>query len=78
MTSTTTALDISYTQRTSRSSGSFWFVPESAPLGEPLVCVSRDGYGEHVLPFRCIKTESGWINSRTKTPLHLKIVGWKY
>ncbi len=72
------ALDVAYTQRISRSRSSYWNLPADAPLDEPLVCVATDSLGQYVLPFRCIKTRSGWINSRTKTPLHLTIAGWKY
>lgn len=78
MSAASVALDVSYTQRISRSSSALWFVPSDAPLDEPLVCVARDSIGEYVLPFRCIKTSAGWINARTKTPLHLTIAGWKY
>ncbi len=72
------ALDVAYTQRISRSSSSYWNLPVDAPFDEPLVCVACDSLGQYVLPFRCIKTEAGWINSRTKTALHLQIAGWKY
>lgn len=72
------ALDVAYTQRIHRSSSSSWYVPEDAPLDEPLCCVARDTLGEYVLPFRCARTTAGWINCRTKTALHLEIAGWKY
>ncbi len=72
------ALDVAYTQRISRSSSSSWYIPDDAPLDEPLCCVARDNLGEYVLPFRCQRTKDGWINHRTKTALHISIVGWKY
>jgi hypothetical protein len=74
----TVALDVSYTQRISRSSSSQWFIPQDAPLEEPVCCVARDALGEYVLPFRCQRTKDGWKNHRTKTALQLQIVGWKY
>lgn len=53
--------------------------PVDAPLNKPLRCQAPDGDGlRYILPMFCIRTESGWINAKTKTPLHVPIIGWKY
>jgi hypothetical protein len=49
----------------------------AAPMNTDLEAQARDAFGDQVLPFPCHRTQSGWINARTGTPLAPRVVGWR-
>ncbi len=58
---------------------SSWRDPSNAPFNKPWRAQAADGNGHpYTLPMLCIRTETGWINARTRTPLHVTVIGWKY
>jgi hypothetical protein len=55
-----------------------WNPIESAPLDEDIALHVTDGRGApYTLQWPCRRTETGWINSKTRTPLQVTPVGWR-
>ncbi len=57
---------------------SSWRDPDCVTLGMVVRCQARDAVGPYTLPMLCVRTLKGWMNARTRTPLHVEVIGWKY
>jgi hypothetical protein len=55
-----------------------WNPTESAPLDEDIASQVTDGRGRpYTLQRPCRRTTTGWINSKTGTPLEVTPVRWR-
>ena len=50
---------------------------ELPPLGEKVEVLGTVGGREHLIPFLCSWTDSGWVISNTKRLLAFDVLGWR-